>query len=114
MTDCLIFNITLPGRHPSSICVELSNLLDSLRSTISLFGNPLQEESLMEFIEQFSRTEEVMPTDRTVGFVVINAEKKKMAVSISIPQEQKDLQNSIISEAENLRKNGVDVELDLS
>ncbi len=68
----------------------------------------------MEFIEHFARTDEVMPDDRTVGFVVINAEKKKMAISMSLPADQKDLANPISQEAEKLRKSGIDVELDLS
>ncbi len=111
MTDCLIFNISVPQRHPASICVESSRLLESLSGIQVIFDPVGQEESLMEFITEFSRKEEVKPSDRTIGFVVVNLEKKKIAISLSnIPEADK---NGIQNAAEKFRALGIETEVDV-
>lgn len=112
MTDCLIYNISVPQRHPSSICVELSRLVESLKGVSGLFSTVAQDEALMEFIGDFSRTDEIKPEDRTIGFVVVNVEKRKIAISISDPSGR--LAPDVNAAAGRLRALGIETEVDLS
>ena len=112
MTDCLIYNISVPKRHPSSICVELPRLAESLKGIGELFSPVAQDEALMEFIGDFSRTDEIKPEDRTIGFVVVNVEKRKIAISISDPSGR--LAPEVNAAADRLRTLGIETEIDLS
>ena len=99
-------------QHPSTICVELSKLPDSLISLLDLMTSSYMDEELMEFIESYARKEEVMPDDRTVGFVVANASKK--AISISMNKISPELHRRIEEISESFREKDFTVELDLT
>lgn len=88
-----MYNITIGAVHPSVICVELSNLLPSLHSLRELLQTEYVEEGLQEFIEEFARTDEVLPTDKTLGFVVVNSNKRMVSFSFSSvdPQTKTEL-----------------------
>lgn len=106
-----MYNITVGDRHPAVICVDLSNVNQSLRALSEVLSSEYVEEGLQEFIEEFSRTDEVMPEDKTVGFVVVNSTKRVLSLSFaSIPE---DLANSLKNDADFFRKIGYDVQLDI-
>ncbi|MCL4336830.1 MAG: TA0956 family protein [Candidatus Thermoplasmatota archaeon] len=106
-----MYNLSLGSIHPSVICVELPNLIPSLDSLVDLLGSAYIEEGLPEFIENFSRTDEVLPTDKTVGFVVLNSNKK--IVSFSFSAVETHTKNGLISAGEKFRQIGYSVDLDL-
>ena len=78
-----MYNITVGSIHPSVICVEISNIAASLSDLRDLLLTDYIEDGLKEFIGIYARTDEVMPTDKTVGFVVLNTTKKVISLSFS-------------------------------
>lgn len=85
-----MYNITVGSIHPSVICVELSKLIPSLNYLSDLLDSEYVEEGMQEFIENFARTDEVLPTDKTLGFVVVNSNRKMVSFSFSsVDQETK-------------------------
>ncbi len=111
MVDCAMFNISLKGIHPSVICVEMDRVGNAIDNLKEVLTSEYPEESIQEFIEGFARTDEVMPTDKTLGFVVANSEKKAISFSFAnLNSEQKKL---ITSKSEMYRKSGFSVETDL-
>lgn len=111
MTDCAMFNITMGEYHPSTICIEISKLKDSLAGLIDVTNSEYPEESMAEYIEEYARSDEVRPTDRTLGFVVLNRSKKVISLSFS------EIDPSVIDSLKNVIKDyereGFQVELDL-
>ncbi|MEM0158056.1 MAG: TA0956 family protein [Thermoplasmataceae archaeon] len=107
-----MFNITAGEMHPSVICVELRNLIMSIRSLRELLSSQYFEEGLQEFIEEYSRHDEVKPSDRTIGFVVVNANRRK--VSFSFSAIDSSLSASLEREAAGFRSMGYEVDLDIS
>lgn len=106
-----MYNLSVGSIHPSVICVELSRLLPSLDSLAELLDSEYVEEGLPEFIENFSRTDEVLPTDKTIGFVVLNSTKKIVSFSFSaLGQETKE---GLVRAGEKFRQIGYKVDLDL-
>ncbi len=83
-----MFNMVLGDFHPSTICVERSGFPASLKGLLSLASSEYVEESLKEYIEEYARTDEILPEDRTIGFVVFNLPKKVASVSISTMNEE--------------------------
>lgn len=106
-----MYNITVGTIHPSVICVELSKLIPSLVSLKELLTSEYLEESLPEFIEEFSRTDEVMPTDKTLGFVVVNSNKK--VISLSFSNVEVPVRSELETMADKYREIGYNTELDL-
>ncbi len=106
-----MYNIAIKGRHPAVICVELSRLPDSLLSLPQILSSEYVEESLQEFIETYARTDEVKPDDKTVGFVVVNSEKK--IISLSFSAVDSNILSSIRAAADEFRKISYTVDLDL-
>lgn len=106
-----MYNITLRGRHPAVICVEISKLVDSLKAFPSILSSDYIEEGVQEFIEQYSRTEEVMPDDKTVGFVVVNSEKK--VISLSFTSLDQNMVKELESAMDGFRKIGYSVDMDI-
>lgn len=106
-----MYNLTVGAIHPSVICVELSNLLPSLNSLVDLLDSEYVEEGLPEFIEDFSRTDEVLPTDKTLGFVVLNSNKK--VVSFSFSSVGKETKDGLVDAGEKFKRIGYKVDLDL-
>ncbi len=111
MTDCAMFNITMGEYHPSTICIEMSKLKDSLSGLIEVTKSEYPEESMAEYIQEFARTDEIQPTDRTLGFVVLN--KAKKVVSLSFSEMNGDTRKGVEQALEEYRKAGFQVELDL-
>jgi hypothetical protein len=85
-----MYNVVLGDFHPSTICVERSNFPESLAGVISLTNPEYAEESLKEYIEEYARTNEIMPQDKTIGFVVFNLQKKIVSVSLSSMNNEED------------------------
>ncbi len=112
MTECIIYNVSVPGLHPSTICVEVSKLTDSISSLPELIHSEYANDSLAEFISAFSRTEETRPEDRTVGFVVVNVARK--VVSVSLTKSDESMKRAIQEAVYPLQGAGVHVELDLA
>ncbi len=106
-----MYNVTVGNIHPSVICVELSKLIPSLDFLRDLLTTEYIEEGMPEFIENFARTDEVMPTDKTLGFVVINSNKKMISLSFS-NLEQK-VRNELAEVAEKFKEIGYVADLDL-
>lgn len=111
LTDCAMYNVTVGSIHPSVICVEISNLLPSLESLRELLTSEYIEEGLQEFIENFARTDEVMPTDKTVGFVVVNSNKK--VISLSFSSINDEIRDGLKSASATFNEIGYRSELDL-
>ncbi len=111
MTDCAMYNLTLEGSHPSTICVELVRLVDSMKTLADLIGSEFMDEMLQEFISEFARTDEIMPDDRTIGFVVISVPKKQ--VSIAFNHLEKSLENELKVISKRFELKGFNVEFDL-
>lgn len=88
MTECIMFNMVLGDFHPSTICVERSRFPASLIGLLSVTSAEYAQESLKEYIEEYARTDEILPEDRTIGFVVFNLPKKVASVSISTVNEK--------------------------
>jgi len=78
-----MYNVVLGDFHPSTICVERSIFPESLNGLISLTDPEYAEDSLKEYIEEYARTDEIMPEDKTVGFVIFNLQKRIASVSLS-------------------------------
>ncbi len=111
MTDCAMFNITMGEYHPSTICVEMTKLRDSLDGLIDVLNSEYPEESMAEYIEEYARSDVVQPTDRTLGFVVLN--KAKKVISLSFSEMEGGIRTEIESSLKNYEKNGYQIELDL-
>ena len=106
-----MYNVTVGTIHPSVICVELSKLIPSLDFLRDLLTTEYIEEGMPEFIENFARTDEVMPTDKTLGFVVVNSNKKMISLSFSnVGQKVKD---ELVTVAEKFKEIGYAADLDL-
>ncbi|MHB1493308.1 MAG: TA0956 family protein [Thermoplasmataceae archaeon] len=112
MTDCAMYNISVKGYHPSTICVIIDSLPDSLASVIDVIQSPLIQDSMGEFIQDFARTDEIMPSDRTLGFVVINSDRK--VVSFSFSELRKSIFDKCEKTLDDFRKKGFTVEIDVS
>ncbi|MCL4342139.1 MAG: TA0956 family protein [Candidatus Thermoplasmatota archaeon] len=111
MTDCAMFNITIGGIHPSIVCIDIKKIGESCDSLIETLNSGYPEEGLKEFIESFARTDEIMPKDKTLGFVVVNSDRKYISLSFAnLSNEHFDL---ISKKAEAFRKAGFTVEEDL-
>ena len=106
-----MFNITMGDYHPSTICVEMSRLKDSLSGLIEVTKSDYPEESMAEYIEEFARSDEIQPTDRTLGFVFLN--KAKKVVSLSFSEMNGDTKEEIDKVMNSYRSEGFQVELDL-
>lgn len=78
-----MYNIVLGEFHPSTICVDRPRFEDSLSGLESLFDPEFASESLKDYIETYARTDEIMPEDKTIGFVVFNLQKKVLSISMS-------------------------------
>ncbi len=83
MVLCVMYNLKLSETHPSTICVLASRFEDSLKDFVDVITSPLPEESLEEFIEEYARTDEIMPEDKTIGFVIINKGKKVLSLNFN-------------------------------
>ena len=83
MVTCVMYNLKMSETHPSTICVLASKFEDSFEDLIEVLTSPLPDESLEEFIESYARTDEIMPEDKTIGFVIINKEKKVASLNFS-------------------------------
>lgn len=90
MTECIMYNVVLGDFHPSTICVERSGFPKSLDGLLSLTNPEYADESLKEYIEEYARTDEIMPQDKTIGFVVFNLQKRIISVSLSSLNEAED------------------------
>jgi hypothetical protein len=98
-----MYNLKMSETHPSTICVLLDNFMDSLNDMVDVVTSPLPDESLAEYIEQYARTDEIMPDDRTVGFVIINKDKKVISLTFSdLSGIKKDEINNIIDKYKEL------------
>lgn len=106
-----MYNITVGSVHPSVICVELPKLIPSLNFLNELLTTEYIEEGMREFIENFARTDEVMPTDKTLGFVVLNSNKKMVSFSFSSLDE--DVKKDLRSVGDKFQKIGYSVDIDI-
>ena len=112
MTDCAMYNITVQGYHPSTICVVIDSLPASLEHFKDVINSPLIQDSMNEFIEEFARADEIMPSDRTLGFVIINSNKKVISFSFSeIPGQ---IMNACEKPLADLKNAGYEVEIDVN
>lgn len=83
MVTCVMYNLKMSGTHPSTICVLASRFKDSFKDLIEVLTSPLPDESLEEYIEEYARTDEIMPEDKTIGFVIINKDKKVASLNFN-------------------------------
>ncbi len=83
MVTCIMYNLKMSETHPSTICVLASRFKDSFKDLIEVLTSPLPDESLEEYIEEYARTDEIMPEDKTIGFVIINKEKKVASLNFN-------------------------------
>ncbi|WP_337860063.1 TA0956 family protein [Ferroplasma sp.] len=83
MVKCVMYNLKMSETHPSTICVLADRFEDSFRDLIEVLTSPLPVESLEEYIEEYARTDEIMPEDKTIGFVIINKEKKVASLNFN-------------------------------
>ncbi|MGC8608386.1 MAG: TA0956 family protein [Thermoplasmata archaeon] len=111
MVECAMYNLSIGSAHPSTICVVMEKFEDSFESLRDVVESPDQDE-LMEFISEYARTDTIMPEDKTVGFVVLNSDKKMMSVSFSKIGEERS--KNIIKIAETFKDLGYSVDLDMS
>jgi hypothetical protein len=107
-----MYNISLGDFHPSTICVELSRLEDSLKEAPELLVSEYPQESVSEFIEKFARTSQIMPEDKTIGFIVIN--RKNMTISISATRISAELKTRITPILDRCQNMGINTEFDVS
>ena len=112
MTDCAMYNITVKGYHPSTICVVLDLLPTSLEYIKDVISSPLIQESMGEFIQEFARTDEVMPSDRTLGFIIINSNKN--IISFSFSELPKKIMDACQKPLSDLKEAGYEVEIDVN
>jgi hypothetical protein len=94
MVTCVMYNLKMSETHPSTICVLASRFKDSFKDLIEVLTSPLPDESLEEYIEEYARTDEIMPEDKTIGFVIINKDKKVASLNFN----EKSLDDSEIQE----------------
>ena len=106
-----MYNLTVGSIHPSVICVEISNLVPSLDALADLLNSEYIEEELPEFIESYARTDEVMPTDKTLGFVVLNSNKK--IISFSFSAVDPETKAGLTKASEKFKQIDYTVDLDL-
>lgn len=111
MTECAMYNMTLSGGHPSTICVEMSKFEDSLNFLYEMLGSDYIDEYMDDFIRDFARTDEIMPEDKTLGFVVVNVNKKNMTLAFSRISEE--IKKFITSKSSEFKSLGYEVELDI-
>ncbi|MCL5988137.1 MAG: TA0956 family protein [Candidatus Thermoplasmatota archaeon] len=111
MTDCVMYNISMGKGHPSTICVELSRVADSLNFLRDGLSSEYADEYLSDFIAQYARTDEIMPDDRTLGFIIINTSKK--AISLALSRIEKEKIVDIVNAAEMYEELGFDLEKDI-
>jgi len=83
MVTCVMYNLKMSETHPSTICVLAEKFENSFNDLIEVLTSPLPVESLEEFIEGYARTDEIMPEDKTIGFVIINKEKKVASLNFN-------------------------------
>lgn len=112
MTECVMYNMILGNYHPSTICVEMSKLEDSLTALSKIIDSEYIEDEMQEFIEKYARTDEIMPEDKTVGFIVIHREKKNFAISINKNDDK--LAERLRTIAKNFASKGYRVETDIA
>ena len=106
-----MYNVVLGDIHPSTICVDLEKLPDSFRDLLEVLISDYPAESMAEFIESYARTDTVMPEDKTLGFVVVNNNKRAVALSFStLPA---GLRKRIEDICEMYRKKSFEVEIDI-
>ncbi|KAA8923191.1 TA0956 family protein [Thermoplasma sp.] len=110
MTLCAMYNISMAGSHPTTICVVMEKFLESFSELYEIVDED-DPDIMMDFISKFARTDEIMPDDKTVGFVVINADKRLMSVSFSDIDE--NMKRVIKATAEKFKNKGFKVETDL-
>ncbi|MGP6293477.1 TA0956 family protein [Caldiplasma sukawensis] len=109
MVLCAMFNITGMDSHPSTLCVEEKNFFESI-SFFSDIDLNYADEYLGDFIEKFARKDEIMPEDKTVGFVVINLPKKTTILAF----QKKYAENfNVKKAAQEMEKKGFRVELEI-
>lgn len=106
-----MYNLTMEGSHPSTICVELKNLPNSMRALQGMIDSDYMDEMLQEFITEYARTDEIMPDDRTVGFVVVNIPKKQ--ISFAFNHLEKSTENELKEISHSMEEKGFKVEFDL-
>lgn len=106
-----MYNITVGEYHPSTICVEMGNLVDSLRDLKEVVESEYPQESLAEFIELYARTDEILPTDRTLGFVVVNRDKK--IVSLSFSHLESSIKDEVLKITQPFKDGGYEVDIDI-
>lgn len=106
-----MYNIVMGGQHPSTVCVEISKLPESLKSLRTIINSEFMKDEMMEFINEFARTEEIMPDDRTLGFIIVNSDK--LVLSISMSQTDPDLGKTLRDISDEYRRAGFRVDLDL-
>ncbi len=94
MVTCVMYNLKMSETHPSTICVLASRFKDSFKDLIEVLTSPLPDESLEEYIEEYARTDEIMPEDKTIGFVIINKDKKVASLNFN----EKSVDDSEIQE----------------
>ena len=111
MTECAMYNMTLSEGHPSTICVEMSRFNDSLNFLFEMLGSEYVTEYMDDFIRDFARTDEIMPEDKTLGFVVVNMNKKRMTLAFNRISDE--LKQFIREKITAFRSLGYDVELDI-
>ena len=106
-----MYNVVLGEIHPSTICVDISKLPDSFRDLLEVLISDYPAESMAEFIETYARTDTVMPDDKTLGFVVVNNNKKAVALSFStIPN---GISEKILDICSKYREKNFEVEVDI-
>nr|2JMK_A Chain A, Hypothetical protein Ta0956 [Thermoplasma acidophilum] len=110
MTLCAMYNISMAGSHPTTICVVMDRFLESFSELYDIIDEN-DTDVMMDFISRFARTDEIMPEDKTVGFVVVNADKKLMSVSFSDIDE--NMKKVIKATAEKFKNKGFKVETDM-
>jgi hypothetical protein len=101
----------MEGSHPSTICVELPKLIDSINALSDMLGSEYMGEYLADFITDYARSDEIMPDDKTVGFVVLNTAKKKVALAFN--DIDKELKEKIQVSGKTFENKGYSVEYDL-
>ncbi len=106
-----MYNIVMGGQHPSTVCVEIEKLPESLSNLRGIISSEFMEEELMEFISEFARTDEIMPDDRTLGFIIVNSDKKVLSISMS--EVSDTLKPELDRIAGEYRDSGFSVDLDL-
>lgn len=106
-----MYNIVMGEFHPSTICVDRTRFADSLSGLKDLFvPEEFATEALRDYIEAYARTDEVMPEDKTIGFVVFNLQKRIVSVSLN---DIKELEKKSFDElTAKLAESGFKCELD--